>query len=164
MVRSRPESVLNEKWADFIQGGVAIMVSSRDSRNLPTLARGVGCRVTANRQKVTLLMGAPQAQDLMNAVRLTGVVAAVFSQPSTHISVQLKGNDATLAPGRAADVQIAKRHEDAFVAETNPLGYPEDLIRALLSSDAADLMAITFTPIAAFLQTPGPRAGESLSS
>ena len=164
MVRSGSEFVLSEKWADFIQAGVAITVSSCDSRNLPALARGVGCRVGAKRETVTLIMGSHQADDLVNAVRSTGVVAAVFTQPSTHTSVQLKGINATLSPGRPTDVQIARRHEDAFVAETNPLGYPEDLMRAYIWFDPAALICLTFTPTGAFLQTPGPRAGERLRS
>jgi hypothetical protein len=111
-----------------------------------------------------VLVAATQAEQLIKAIRSTGTIAAVFTQPSTHVSVQLKGEDAVVTRARAPDGQLSKANADAFVADVIRVGYPEDLIRALLSSDAADLMAITFTPIAAFLQTPGPRAGESLSS
>jgi hypothetical protein len=36
------------------------------------------------------------------------------------------------------------------------------MIRAVMSADIADLVALRFTPSFAFLQTPGPRAGEPL--
>ncbi len=158
----RAEPVLDERWAQFIEGGVSVITSSRDSQNIPALARALGCRVSANRQKVTVFVSAPQAEQLMKAIRSTGSLAAVFSQPSTHVSVQLKGNEAVAATARASDVQVAKRYVDAFVADVVQLGYPEDLIRTLLWSDPSDLVAITFSPTAAFLQTPGPRAGEPL--
>ncbi len=163
MVTSRrTEPVLSEKWAQFIEGGVSIIVSSCDSQNIPALARGLGCRVSDNRQKVTVFVSASQAQQLIESVRSTGSLAAVFSQPSTHTSVQLKGREAVAASSRASDVQIAKRYVDAFVADALHLGYPEDIIRTLLWSEPAELVAMTFSPIAAFLQTPGPRAGEPL--
>jgi hypothetical protein len=163
-VRSGSAPVLNEKWAAFIQGGVSICVASRDSQNIPTLMRGYGCRVSGNRQRVMVLVAATQAEHLIKAVQSTGFIAAVFTQPSTHVSVQLKGTDAAVTRARPADGQLSKTNAEAFVADVVRVGYPEDLIRALLSSDAADLMAISFSPVAAFLQTPGPRAGESLSS
>jgi hypothetical protein len=163
-VRSGSQPVLNEKWAAFIQGGVAITLASRDAQSVPTLGRAAGCRVEGNRQRVMVLVASDQAESLLNAIRSSGTVAAVFTQPSTHMSVQLKGNDALVTRARAADVRLLKTQLDAFVADTSSIGYPEDLIRAILWSDPAELIAITFTPIAAFLQTPGPRAGESLSS
>ena len=163
-VRPRSEPVLNDKWAAFIQGGVAITVASRDSQNVPTLVRGLGCRVSGDRQRVMVLVAGSQGDPLTKAIRSTGTIAAVFTQPSTHVSLQLKGNNAVLTPAKAADVRLSKTQADGFVADTTPLGYPEDLIRAIVWSDASDLIAITFSPMAAFLQTPGPRAGESLSS
>ena len=163
-VRPGSEPVLSEKWADFIQSGVAIAVASRDSLNIPTLVRSLGCRVATDRQRVTVVVGASQAEPLLNALRATRTIAVIFTQPSTHISVQLKGSDAVVARARAADIQLKKRCTDRFVADTSSIGYPEDLIRAVAWSDESDLMTITFTPISAFLQTPGPRAGESLSS
>jgi hypothetical protein len=63
---------------------------------------------------------------------------------------------------RNGTIQLAEKYCDAFVAELCPLGYDEPLIRALLWFDPNDLRAVTFTPREAFLQTPGPRAGEPL--
>src|SRR5436309_999075 len=89
----------------------------------------------------------------MSSIRSTRAIAAVFTQPSTHVSVQLKSADATLSPARPSDVDVVKRWTDAFVDETSPLGYPEELIRALLwfdpRFDPTDLVALTFIPAAA---------------
>jgi hypothetical protein len=42
------------------------------------------------------------------------------------------------------------------------LGYTAAFGRALLDFDAADLVAVAFTPKTAFRQTPGPNAGAPL--
>jgi hypothetical protein len=165
VVRAQVEQpVLDEQWAAFIQGGVSIAAASRDSHNVPVTSRALGCRASGNRHKVTLLFSRQQAESLMNAISSNGAIAVVFSQPSSHVSIQVKGSDAAQAASRTQDVQVFKRYAEAFVKEVIPLGYPEGLIRTLLWADPADLVTVTFTPTAAFLQTPGPRAGESLRS
>jgi hypothetical protein len=164
MSRLKAEPVLNEKWASFVQGGVSVVAGSRSADNAPTLARAIGCRVSPNRQKVTLFFHGPQAESLLASVRSTRTIAAVFTQPSTHTSIQLKGVDAAEGAVRSAHVDVANRSADAFVAETTPLGYPEDVLRAVLWFDPKDLVAVNFTPVLAFLQTPGPRAGEPLEA
>src|ERR1051325_10629701 len=80
-VRPGSEPVLSEKWADFIQSGVAIAVASRDSLNIPTLVRSLGCRVATDRQRVTVVVGASQAEPLLNALRATRTIAVIFTQP-----------------------------------------------------------------------------------
>ena len=154
--------VLNEQWAAFIQSGVSVIVASRDSRNLPILARGAGCRVSPGRKKITVFLSNSQAEALINSVRSTAAIGAVFTQPSTHTSLQLKGTDAMPGRLKATDIDLVKRWVEAFVADTVVLGYSEELMRAIVWCDAADLMSLSFTPTSAFLQTPGPRAGEPL--
>jgi hypothetical protein len=164
VVETHTQTVLDEKWAAFIQGGVSIVAASRDSQNALAMSRALGCRTSGNRQKITLLFFRPQAESLMNAISSTGAIAVVFSQPSTHVSIQLKGSDAARSAPRAADVQLFKRYVETLVRDVVPLGYPEETIRAILWADPADLVAVTFVPTAAFLQTPGPRAGECLGA
>ena len=69
----RAEPVLKEEWAQFIQGGVSTIASSSDLHNTPRLARAMGCRVSTTRQKATVLVSAPQAEQLLNAIRSTGI-------------------------------------------------------------------------------------------
>jgi hypothetical protein len=166
MSRSKPPvlPVLNEKWAAFVQGGVSLVVASRDVNNVPTMARAVGCRVSPNRQKITLFLQTLQAESLIAGVRSTGAIAAVFTQPSTHTSLQLKGTEAQLGSVKPSDLAVVKRSTEGFVADVVPLGYSEDLMRAIVWSDPKDLVSLTFTPVSAFIQTPGPRAGEPLGA
>jgi hypothetical protein len=162
MPKSETLPLLDEAWSAFIQGGVSIVAASGSSEKVPMIARATGCRVTADRRKVTLLISSSQAGMLLDAARSTGRIAVVFSQPSTHITIQLKGGDAKLSPVRSGDAALMERYARAFCADLEPLGYAEDLIRALVWCAPEDLAAITFSPDKAFLQTPGPQAGESL--
>jgi hypothetical protein len=154
--------VLDEEHAAFIQGGVSIVAGSRDASNAPRLARAVGCRVSPDRRRVTVLLSTRQAGGLIAAIRASGAVAAAFNQPSTHRAIQVKGAGATIAPADAGDARLAARYADAVIADIALLGYSEAFGHALLWHDPAELVAVTFTPGAVFSQTPGPRAGEPL--
>ena len=151
--------MLDEDHAAFIQSGVSILAASRDAANAPKLARAIGCRVSPDRRRVTVFVAAFQAAALIESLRATGGIAVGFNLPSTHRAFQLKGTDATVGSLDRGDLEIAVRYVEAFVADIALLGYSEPIGRALLAFDPAELLAISFTPSAAFVQTPGPRAG-----
>ena len=67
-----------------------------------------------------------------------------------------------MVPLQKRDVKLLEEHCETFVAEVCSLGYTEALIRAYLWFDPQDICAVKFTPKEAFVQTPGPRAGEPL--
>jgi hypothetical protein len=156
--------LLDEALAAFVQTGVSITVGSRGAGDQPALARANGCRVAADRRTVTVLLAAAKSEALLEAVRGSRTLAAVFSEPPTHRTIQLKGTDAVVAAATHEDRAIAARWADAFVAAVVRLGYSEAVFRAMLWVDPADLVAVTFTPGAAFDQTPGPRAGAPLAA
>src|SRR5688572_12281551 len=108
--------VVTEKWAAFIQSGVSIMVGSRGANNVPCLARAMGCRVSADRSRVTILVAKTQSAPVLDAVRTTGAIAVVFSQPTTHGTIQLKGDKAAIGKVLSGDPAIVDRHTDEFVA------------------------------------------------
>ena len=159
-----PAPLLDEALAAFVQTGVSINAASRGAGNVPAVARANGCRVAADRRTVAIIVPASKSAALLEAVRASGAIAVVFSEPSTHRTYQLKGTDATVVPATDADHAAAVRWVDAFAAVLAPLGYPENVFRAMLAADPADLVAVRFTPTAAFDQTPGPRAGAPLAS
>jgi hypothetical protein len=154
--------LIDEELAAFLSGPVAINVATRAQGNVPVLVCASGCRLAADRRRVTLFLARSKSQAVIEALRATRVVAAVFSLPSSHRSVQLKGTDAELAAPAAGDYETVGRYIEAFAREIDPLGYRPEMGRALLWLDAADLVALSFTPSAAFTQTPGPGAGAPL--
>jgi hypothetical protein len=151
---------LGNQEADFLQiRFLSIVAASRGPDNIPSLARALACRLSSDRRQVTLLVCSSDSKQMLDHVAANGAIAAVFSVPSTHQSLQLKGVDAKVAKAAANDAALAGRHLDAFVEHVGKLGHPPDLVRRLMACEPGDLMTVTFTPSAAFSQTPGPRAG-----
>jgi hypothetical protein len=155
--------MLDPKHAAFIgKAGISINVASCAEGRLPRLARATGCRVSEDGCRVSLLVAGSQYAPLIEAVRQSRTVAAVFSFPSTHETIQLKATDAEVQEPAPGDLGLVDRYVDAFAAELEQYGYSGEAIRAVLWCDPAELRVIAFTPTAAFLQTPGPRAGAPL--
>ena len=138
---------------------LSIIAASRGPDNVPCMARALGCRLSSDLQQVTLLFSSSDAHEMLDHIAGNGAIAAVFSVPSTHESLQLKGVDARVEKAAASDAALAACHREAFVDQVGKLGHPRDLVRLLMTCESDDLVAVTFTPSAAFSQTPGPRAG-----
>jgi hypothetical protein len=137
-------------------------VASRDAAHVPSVTRALGCRVSPDRRRVTVFLLASQSATLLRDLRATRAVAAVFSQPSTHRTIQLKGSDATLGEIEPGDVGLIDANAAAALADLVLSGFPESFARTFFNYDAPDLVAVSFTPSTAFFQTPGPQAGRRL--
>lgn len=156
--------MLDAEHAGFILApGISMTAASCAAGNRPELGRVHGCRVTPDHNRVTVLLPGDQYPALIDALRQSRAIAVVFSQPSTHRTIQLKGVDAAIEPLAGGDAELASRWLEGFAAELAALGYDETAVRAFDWCDPAGLVAISFTPSAAFQQTPGPRAGAPLS-
>ena len=159
----REGALLDEAAAAFLhRPGISITAASRDDGNVPRIGRCLGCRVTADRKKVTVFIPSEHYRAFFGALAASQAIAVVFSYPTTHQTLQLKGIDAAVDPLLRGDAEIVARHVDNFVEELGALGYPRDVVRAYHWCDPAELRAVTFTPTAAFEQTPGPGAGAPL--
>jgi len=158
---SRRPSPLDADHAAFIQRGVSVIVASRNAELVADVVRGCGCRVSRDRRQVTVLVEPSRAGTLLDDVVANGMVAVVFSQPSTHRTIQLKGSDARIVTVTPADRAVAARHLAAWIEELCSIGYAKEFAGALRGR-AEHLAAIRFTPSATFQQTPGPGAGQQL--
>ncbi len=159
---SVPSPAFDETHAAFMESGVSMHVASRGPGNVPSVARALGCKVASDRNRVTLFVSTAQAPDLVRDLRTSRAAAAVFSQPSTHKTIQIKGDDASVDALADGDLARIAAYADALVRDLQTLGYTEAFGRALVDFDPADLVAVAFTPRAAFRQTPGPNAGAPL--
>jgi hypothetical protein len=97
-------------------------------------------------------------------IEANGMIAVVFSQPSTHRTIQLKGTDARVARVSPRDRDLVERHRAAWVDELTAIGYRPEFARAVHGDTPDAMVALVFTPTAAFQQTPGPGAGDKLRS
>lgn len=160
---TRAAAPIDTEHAEFICGGVGMSAASCRPGALPNMARVTGCRIAADRRTVTLLIAATAGAALLDDVRRTGAIAAVFTEPRSHRTVQLKGNDARIVPTELGDDALAQRYVQAFSANVAGFGFPDAFMPALLAYEPGDLVAVQFTIAQAFSQTPGPHAGEPLA-
>jgi len=155
--------VLDAAAAAFIQGPVSVIVASRNAELVADLVRGCGCRVSRDRRLVTVLVEPGRASTLLDDVTANGMIAVVFSQPSTHETIQLKGTDARVVRVTAADRAAARQHRRVWSKDLERIGFGAEFAAAL-HGGTGELAAIRFTPTAAFQQTPGPAAGQPLKA
>lgn len=160
---SAPAPILSEEIAAFLQRGVSLVVASRDAQLLPSLARAYGCHVSPDRRRVTVVLSARQSGALLAAIADSGQIALAVTEPATHLSYQLKGNDAQIRPLQPFDHASCDKHVEDFVIDVSPLGYPEPLLRAVMGTAVDDRVAVSFTPAQSFDQTPGSSAGTRLA-
>ena len=156
--------MLDSDNAAFIQSGVSISLAACGPDHLPSVSRGLGCKVLADGRQVGVFLRRAQSLDLLENIGSSGRLANVFSLPSSNRTLQLKGLDARIQPFEVADLPIIKAHIADFVAEVLPLCLPEEVVRTLFAYTADDLVMVVYTPVAAFSQTPGPKAGEALGA
>jgi len=149
--------------AAFIQGGVSVIVATRNADLVADAMRGCGCRVSRDRRRVVVLLDRLRADTLIADVNANGQIAVVFSQPSTHRTIQLKGTDASVVRPKPSDRALVASHREEWVDELCRIGYSRDFAKAFWGPLPEALVAIAFTPSAAFQQTPGPAAGQPLA-
>lgn len=156
--------LLDEDNAAFVQGGVSIVAASRDIELVPSIGRISGCHVSVDRRRLSVIVVATQAPALLADVRASGRIAVVFTRPTTHRTLQLKAGDASVRPVTSDELALLPRYVEAFAAELTSLGYGDAQAQAMFACSEGDLLAIDFTPSAAFEQTPGPKAGTPLAT
>jgi hypothetical protein len=154
---------LDARHAAFIQGPVSVIVASRNAEFVADAVRGCGCRVSRDRRLVTVLVEPGRASRFLDDIAANGMIAVVFSQPSTHQTIQLKGTDARIVRVTAADRAAARLHLRTWSENLVRIGFDAQFAAAL-HGGAGELAAIRFTPVAAFQQTPGPAAGQPLKA
>ncbi len=161
---SSPNTALDADTAQFIQRRVSIYAAGRDARNIPVSARAYGCKVSADRRTLTVFVMRPQATQLLENVERNQQLAVVFSRPTTHKTVQFKGNDACIVALAPEDIQLVAEWVGSFVVELAQLGFTAPFVHAAFAVPPDEVVAITFTPSDGFAQTPGPGAGARLAT
>jgi len=156
--------VLDATHAGFITHDVSIMVASCDAGRIPSLARALGCRVSPDRREVTLFLPVPRSTALLRDLRAGGGIAAVFTRPTTHETIQIKGTSCREMALDPHDRTIMRDYAAGFLRELHQIGYRDPFASAMMAAIDDEAVAIVFEPVSAFLQTPGPSAGTRLGT
>ena len=155
-----PGALLDEGLCAFVAGGVSIGIGTRDADLRPHTVRAVGGRHDAGR--IVLFVPCGPGAPVLRDIEANGRIAVVFSSPSSHRTVQLKGRDAHVVPLEPDDRAIAFAYREALGRDLMSIGYPPGLVEPLLAGIEGPLAGVAFTPDEGFDATPGPRAGAPL--
>ncbi len=154
---------LDEQRAEFIsRPHASVAIASRGADHVPSVFKAAACRVSRDRSRVTLYVDQHLAANVLRDLRAGNPIAAVFTEPGTHLSIQLKGARAEIGPATPADREYARERIESVVAHLTALKYYESGVRCYFHFVPEQLIAVSFTPTAAFEQTPGPSAGAQL--
>jgi hypothetical protein len=143
--------------------GVSVIVSASDAAQVPSVMRAVGSQISASGEHITVFLNRSQSAQLLRNVAATDRLAVVFSEPSTHRTLQLKARGVRLREAAQGDVPALERYLHSMQAELGTIGIGPSLVAAMLAHQIDDVVALEFTPEEAFDQTPGPRAGQPIT-
>jgi len=152
--------VLDPATVEFIHGGVAVGVATRDDGLRPEFARGWGPEVSTDGRSLRLCVTAPEGSRMRANLEQNGAVAVGFSPPTIARAVQVKGVAGTVDEPEPADLDRVERHVRSFVAEAERIGAPPELSHRMFVG--AGMVAVQFSIDEVFDQTPGPTAGRRL--
>lgn len=156
-----PDSILTDEIAAFCQGGVSVIIALGGQGETPIAGTGSGC-VVLTTGRMRLLLPATGNEALLLAARSGRPVAATFSRPVTHRSIQIKGDETTLGVANDEDIASARRQLAGLHVELRDIDYTQQFCDAYCYVADHDVAVIEFTPRQAFVQTPGPGAGAEL--
>ncbi len=152
--------VLEPGLVEFLNGGVAIGVGTRDEDLKPAFTRGFGPGVSADGRHLTLCVIAAPGSSSRQNIEGNGSIALVFNPPTAGRAVQFKGVVVDVREPQSEDLQRAERHLETFATEAERVGAPPGNATRLFMR--ADFVAVTFSIDEVFDQTPGRRAGARL--
>jgi hypothetical protein len=156
-------ALLSTEHIALIERGVSTIVASRDAAHRPSLMRAVGASITPQGDRITVYLNRPSSTQLLADLQATGHIAVVFSEPSTHRTVQVKASQVQLRAAIATDTELLQRYLRVMEDQLERVGFGPHYTRIMLAHQPADVVAVTFTPEQAFDQTPGPKAGARLA-
>jgi hypothetical protein len=155
--------LLNEANAAFIQRYTSMNVAGRDAHKRPTLARGLGIRVSPDRRTLTVFLSETHSSQVLRCLRENGAIAVAVTWPRTHETLQFKGRVGEIVPLSIDDRETMAAYQESFAEELETLGYRPEFTRQLLAGSESSV-AVVFEPVEIFNQTPGPKAGEKLGT
>lgn len=154
--------LLSSEHIALISSGVSTIVASRDAAHRPSLMRAVGASITPQGDRITVYLNRPTSTQLLADLQATGHIAVVFSEPSTHRTVQVKASQVQLRAAMTTDSELLQRYLRVMEDQLQRVGFGPHYTRIMLAHRPDEVVAVTFSPEQAYDQTPGPKAGARL--
>lgn len=153
--------VLTSELAAFCQSGVSVVLGARSAVGAPIAGLALACRITSE-GVMRLFLRAPANQGLLAALAQGSPIAATFSEPRTHRSIQVKASSARQVPVEPLEFDEIARQVKIFENELIFVNYTPRFSAYYCAYRDEEVVAIEISPREAFVQTPGPGAGEQL--
>lgn len=154
--------VLTTELAEFCESGVSVVIASATSDGMPIAGRAKACRIMPDgKMKIFLpeLLNTP----LMAALRRGAPIAVTFSAPRNHRSIQVKATSVSEIDLEDGDLAEVARQVKLFEEDLVFVNYAPRFSAHYTNYRPDEIIAIEFAPRDAFVQTPGPGAGEQLT-
>jgi hypothetical protein len=155
--------LLSGEHIALIAKGVSAIVAACDAGLRPSVMRAVGSTVSPDGACITVYLMRQQSGQLLQDISRSGRLAVVFSEPSTHRTLQVKADSVQARPAHESDLPVLRRYRESMERELGLIGFAPQFVRAMLAFRPQDLVALSFAPREAYDQTPGPRAGMALA-
>lgn len=155
-------SWISDALIEFISSHVSLHLAS-SYRGQASLVRAYGCYVDRTQQQIILLVDEQQAEPVLLAIRKGAPVAAVFNEPETHRTVQLKASQAQVWAADAGDYSYCQSYGQRFSQRLQVYDVPVAYSLALCEVAPERMVRVVFKPEAAFNQTPGKTAGGKMT-
>lgn len=149
--------MIPQRLVDFIHGPVLSWVGSRDERLRPSLTWTFGLRVDAANDLITTFVPDIEAEQVMSDLARNGMVALTVAEAITNEAYQFKGRLLEARPTTDEERAVQDIHRDKLVSHYTH--YPDSFFGGYVRYPST---AVTFRVEEAFVQTPGPGAGERL--
>ncbi len=165
MKQGKTSVAIGTELKDFLEGGVSVVVGTRDARLVPEITRAWGVLVSKDRKSLSLCVPLATSRRTLDNLVANGQMAVCCSLPTSYRTVQLTGQCIATTEPRRPDLTAVERHRQAFSRLNARIGFPrqrtETFWRREVETSPA-LVKLRFVPEQVFDQTPGPDAGSHL--
>lgn len=149
--------MIPQRLVDFVHGSVLSWVGSRDDRFRPSVSIAFGARVQAADGLITAFVPDIEADQVKRDFAANGRLAYTVVEAITHEAYQFKGRLVEMRPSTEEERAVQDIHRSKLISRYT--AYPETFFGGFTLYPST---AITFRVEEAFVQTPGPGAGEKL--
>ena len=156
---SEPAPTIDAERASLIEGGIAIVVATRDADMRPQITRAWGVEVADDGSALTICVTAEEGSRALDNLRANGEIALTFASPTTYRTVQAKGVVTDLREPGERDLARRDAHLVDFLDQGEQVGVERELG---LRIARGEVVAVTVAVRELYDQTPGPGAGTRL--
>ncbi len=153
--------LLPEEVLEFIQSGVSIIVGVVGADGHARAGRALAARVVTG-GAIRLLYTEDGNAAIKASASSGGPIAVTFSAPMSHRTIQLKAMSSRAEHFEPDDQISLESQMDAFAGVLRAVGYPASFVQSFCEGRSVNIGALSFSPHAAYEQTPGPGAGREL--